>query len=241
MSDVKDVFGTSDVSGTANKSTKKTINKFFPLAQDKVLVGVGFDTGLSTIDPRTGQISVDPTGRNLQLDALGTFQGQLGDTRSSLLGNQGAFQQARVNPLLEQLALRRGERERDLSRTGVRGTFRDRSLQDFDIAGERAVGDQRAIATQESLTAINQLDAAGFAAGTGVGAQLFNQELQALGLSANTITALKAIAANLTTGAASIRANIGSAQATNDAQVGANIAGLLGSGATAAGTALGGG
>jgi len=237
MSAVKDFFGGgTDAAKVSNQSAKKTISKLFPMAQDEVLGGLSVGTGLSRIDPRTGQIVVDPLGRDLQLDSLGTFKGQLGETRAGLLGNQGAFQQARVNPLLEQLAGRRGERERDLSRTGVRGTFRDRSLQDFDIQGQRAVGDQRALATQESLSAINQLDAAGFAAGTGVGAQLFDQELQALGLSANTITALKAISANLATGAASTGANIAGTQAQVDATGGQAVAGILGSGLGAAGT-----
>jgi hypothetical protein len=239
MSFVADVFGGgTDVGKVAGKSSKKTINKLFPLAQEKVLGGLNINTGLSNINAATGAVNVDPLGRNLQLGALGTFQGQLGETRESLLGNQGAFQQARVNPLLERLAAGRGELSRGLSRTGVRGTFRDRAIQDFDIAGERAVGDQRAIATQESLSAISSLDAAGFAAGTGVGAQLFNQELQALGLSANTITALKAISANLATGAASVGANIGGSQAQVDASGGQALAGLLGSGLQAAGTAF---
>ena len=155
--------------------------------KEALLTDLNISTGFSGIDARTGEVNIDPLSRNLRTQALGEFTGNLGETRSGLLGNKNAFNQARVNPLIETLARGRGELGRGLSRTGVRGTFRDRALQDFDIAGERALGDQRAIAEQESLTAINSIDQLMFNAQTGVATDTFNEELAQLGFGLDTI------------------------------------------------------
>jgi hypothetical protein len=207
----------------------------FPGARSRILDGINFDTGLSTLDPNTGTINIDPTGRNLNLGGLDEFRTRTGETRAGLLGNQGAFMNARVAPLLDQLTKGRGALERNLNRTSVRGTLRDRSLLDYDIAGGRALGDQRALATAESLNAVNQLDNALFNASTGVGTNIFNQELSSLGLSTEAINNLNAIAANLTTGAASTAVASEAAAADADAARGANIAGAIGSALTAYG------
>jgi hypothetical protein len=200
----------------------------FPSSQYYINKNLNFDTGFSNLNPKTGQINIDPTGRNLNLGALGQYSQNLGQTRESLLGNQGAFMNARVNPLIESLAMGRGALQRDTARTGVRGTFRDQALQNYDIQGNRALADQRALATNDTLNALNVLDQSLFNAGTGVGTNLFNQELAALGLSANTIQALKSIASNLTTGSASTAAQASSAAAQADQARQDNILGALG-------------
>lgn len=211
----------------------------YPTAQDYILGGLDIGTGYSAFDPLTGQISIDPTGRNLNLGGLSEFRTNIGQTRESLLGNQGAYMNARVNPLLEQLARGRAGLQRETARTGVRGTFRDRSLLDYDIAGERAAGDARALATNETLNAISQLDQALFNASTGVGTNIFNQEMASLGLSMDAINNLRAIAANLTTGAGSVASSTQAAAAQADQARSSALSGFLGTGLTAAGMYFG--
>jgi hypothetical protein len=171
----------------------------------------------------------------MRTGALREFTGRLGETRSSLLGNRNAFNEARVNPLVETLGRGRGELSRGLSRTGVRGTFRDRALQDFDIAGERALGDQRAIAEQESITAINSIDQLMFNAKSGAATDAFNEELKALGFGLDTINIINTLANNLAVGAGGIaERGASSAALVNQART-ENITGAIGAGLTAFG------
>jgi len=223
------IFGSggSDVSGTDPKENIR----LFGNAQDQILGGVDqFSTGFSSLDPRSGVINIDPTGRNLNLTSLGIFGQNLGQTRESLLGNQGAFMNARVNPLIEQLAAGRGQLERSINRTGVRGTLQNQALQNYDIAGNRAVADQRALATNDSLNALTTLDQLLFQGGTGVGQNITDQELATLGLSVDTVKVLKAIASNLATGAASTAADASAYAGKLDAARSGNILGTLGLG-----------
>lgn len=198
--------------------------------------GLNIRSGLSNVDAATGEVNIDPFGRDLRRNALGDFTGRLGETRSSLLGNKGAFNQARVNPLIETLGRGRGELSRGLSRTGVRGTFRDRALADFDIAGERALGDQRAIAEQESLTAINAIDQLTFNAQTGVATDSFNEELKALGFGLDTINVINSLANNLAVGAGNIaQSSTANANLVSQART-ENITGAIGAGLSAFGS-----
>lgn len=123
-----------------------------------------------------GVTRLDPTIRNTILETMGNTRGLLGQAQ----GNQNAFIQARVNPLLAQVAQRRGGLERDLGRRGVSGSsFGNQALSGFDFDAQRAIGDARSQATQESLgfqSSLNQLLQQG-------GSDLLNQELSALGLS----------------------------------------------------------
>lgn len=220
--------------GSSVRADPGSTIKHYPYAQDAIFGNTSYSTPYSSLDPNTGLISIDPTGRNLNLSGLNTYAQNLGQTRESLLGNQGAFMQARVNPMLEQLAAGRGLLSRDLNRTGVRGTFRNQAMQNYDINAERAVADQRALATNETLNALNILDQNLFNAQTGVGTNIQNQEMAALGLSAETINSLKAIAANLTTGGASAGASASAAAAQADQAKQDNIMGTIGALGTAA-------
>ena len=198
--------------------------------------GLNIRSGLSNVNAATGETNIDPFGRDLRRNALGDFTGNLGKTRSSLLGNQNAFNQARVNPLIETLGRGRGELSRGLSRTGVRGTFRDRALADFDIAGERALGDQRAIAEQESLTAINSIDQLMFNAQTGVATDAFNEELKGLGFGLDTINVINSLANNLAVGAGNIaQSSVANSNLVNQART-ENITGAVGAGLSAFGS-----
>ena len=203
--------------------------------------GIEGGTQFSGLDPRTGRLSLDPTGRNLRLGGLETFGERLGETRESLLGNQGAFVNARVRPLVERLTAGRGALRRGLGRTGVRGTFANQALQDFDIRAGRAEGDARAIAEAETLNAITALDKALFSGQAGVGQQLAGEELKALGLSSNAIQSLQQIASGLLQGTTGANVQAQTAQAAADTTRAQNLLGFIGSGSEAAGSVLSGG
>ena len=123
-----------------------------------------------------GNTRLDPTIRNTTLETMANTRGLLGQAG----GNQNAFIQARVNPLMAQAAQARGALERDLGRRGVAGSsFGNQALSGFDFDSQRAIGDARSQATQESLgfqSGLNQLLQQG-------GSDLLSQELSALGLS----------------------------------------------------------
>lgn len=104
-----------------------------------------------------GEMAMRPQSRNTVLESNQGFRDLLGQAR----GNQNAFIQARVNPLMAQAAQRRGEMERGLGLRGVGGSsFGDQALSRFDIDSQSAIGDASSQATQESLgmqQALNQL------------------------------------------------------------------------------------
>ena len=187
-------------------------------------------TPFSALDPATGVTNIDPLARELGLGAFDEFSGSLGDTRSALLGNQNAFEQARVDPLLQQLSIGRAGRERELSRTGVRGTFRNRDLLDFDLAAQRELGNARSIAAQDTIGAVNAIDTLLFNAGTGTGLNVFNQELQALGLGIDTVNAINSLAQGLGTSASQIAAGGVANQALIDQRQLENVTAGLGAG-----------
>jgi hypothetical protein len=187
-------------------------------------------TPFSALDPASGVTNIDPMARELGLGAFDQFSGALGDTRSALLGNQNAFERARVDPLLRQLEAGRGARERELGRTGVRGTFRNQSLQDFDLAGQRELGNARAFAAQDTITMVNAIDSLMFNAGTGTGLNLFNQELASLGIGIDTVNAINSLASGLGIGGGQIEAGGVQNQALIDQRQLENLTAGLGAG-----------
>ncbi len=135
-----------------------------------------FATPFSTV--RDGSATIDPTIRQGQDQILG-----------QLRGNQGAFIQARVRPFERQAAQTRARIEQGLSRRGISGSLLTNELAKFESQVNPTIADQRAIATQESLNAQNNLLN-----------QRFNQELSALGLSQEQI--------NLLTGQAQLKTEL---------------------------------
>lgn len=108
--------------------------------------GRGLDVDLN-LDPEIESL------RNESLRGTRDLQGSASDIFQSLLGNNGRFIEARVNPILESNALRRGALERGLSRRGIFGTLANNEIQNFDTTADRNVADQRALATQDGLNA----------------------------------------------------------------------------------------
>lgn len=240
MSGVKDLLGGDkpDRIGIG-----KIIDKKFPKAREQIFGGIPeISTGFSTFNPREGLFSIDPTGRDLQLGGLERFRESLGDTRETFLGNRQAFEDATVRPLLQRIEAGRGALTRELGRTNVRGTFRDRPIESYDIAAGQAETDARAKATDRFLDAITALDTSLLKAESGTGQQIFDQELKALGFSQTAVDNLMRYAVNLTTGASS--AGVQSAASANQANlqrqqniiggIGTIVSGLASGGAGAA-------
>ena len=118
-------------------------------------------------------LTLDPSIRTLQEEALGRSRGMLGDLsqgfsdyksntlgiRNQLLSNQSPYIQARVNPVAQAGATRRGELQSNLGLRQVGGSsFANQALSNHDFDTARQIGDASAIANAESLSAITGLD-----------------------------------------------------------------------------------
>lgn len=153
-----------------------------------------FSTGSSTL--AGGNINIDPSIRGLYDESLGTTRGLLSSTlasRDDLIGNRSDFIKARTNPLRERIAERRGRLNKELGRRGVFGTFANKELTNLDIEGERALEDSEAMALREALQTEAGFTQVAQALNTNIqqiASGRFNEELQALGLSVNSILGL---------------------------------------------------
>ena len=77
----------------------------------------------------------------------------LGD---QLSGNLSPFVAARVSPFEQALAQSRASQQADLNRRNIFGGLQSNLIGQFDALGERELSAQRALATQEGLTAMFQ-------------------------------------------------------------------------------------
>ena len=153
-----------------------------------------FTTGTSTL--AGGDIRIDPSIRSLYDESLGTTRGLLSSTlasRDDLIGNRADFIRSRTNPLRERIAERRGSLNKELGRRGVFGTFANKERTNLDIEGERALADAESQALAEALkteAGFTQLSQALNMSIADIASGKFNQELQSLGLSVNSILGL---------------------------------------------------
>ena len=153
-------------------------------------------TAHSSLD--NGALTLDPSIRTLQDKGLSNMQGIYGDIGSAtdrfltdLRGNQGAYMQARVNPVLQKFATLRGEQQQNLGLRKLGGSsFGEQSMRNLEMDATRSEGDARALATRETgdaeLGAIVQR--AAIQAGLNgenyqVAAMRLQEELAGLGLS----------------------------------------------------------
>lgn len=115
-----------------------------------------------------GIVNLDPSIRNLQTQGIGTlndglrtlgqatgqFGTNLGQLRQSLLGNQGAFLQARTAPTERLFSEQRGQLAQSLGRRGLGGSsIAERALTRQALDQTGALADQRSLALQESIGA----------------------------------------------------------------------------------------
>ena len=184
-------------------------------------------TGFSDFNTKTGVINIDPSIRQGQEDfktALGGFRGDINESfdqfntgleglqgrsdelRANFEGNQSAFRKASLAPLQERIAGARGELDRELGRSEVRGSFANQQRTGFELDAGRDLSIREA---EIENTRINKLgdflgmDAdllkEGLASDTGrlkllasleqsllgVSQERFDQELSLLGLPAS--------------------------------------------------------
>jgi len=209
----------SVISGKGRKKAGRTAGLLLP---PKV------STGRSSIlrDPKGVDISIDPSiregqesflqsVRGLRGDAVGAFdefreglgglRGEVSGLRADYEGNQSAFREATLNPLRENIATRRGGLEKELGRTGVRGSFANQARDTFELAAGRELTDAEAVVENQRINNLGNLlnmDAGLLKAGLtseqgrtqlmlqleqalqGISMDRFNQEMQLLGLPA---------------------------------------------------------
>ena len=131
-------------------------------------------TSFSSATPG-GQVSLDPSIRGLEQQALsglqgaaGRFGGQISQLRESALGNLPQFIESQVSPMRESFAQQRGQLTQNLGQRGLSGSsFFGGALTSQNIDQQRAL--QNAIA-QATSAGVGQLGA------------LSEAELQAAGL-----------------------------------------------------------
>lgn len=168
------LFGGSSLGGLAG-----LLGAGIPLAFLTNEANQASNTPTSTRTPfssvNDGFATLDPAIRSALLESNQGYRDLLGQAQ----GNQNAFIQARVDPLIAQTAQQRGSLERSLGLRGVSGSsFGDQSLNRFDIDSQNAIGNARALATQDSLGfqgGLNQMLQSG-------GMNLLQSELSGLGL-----------------------------------------------------------
>ena len=120
-----------------------------------------------------GLLTLDPTIRSLQEETLSGFRsflpklnsgvndflGDIRSTRASLAGNAGALREARLSPLREAIARRRGELTQSTGQRGLAGSsFAEQSLSNFELDAARQIGEASALADADTLSAQTGID-----------------------------------------------------------------------------------
>ena len=197
------IYGADKARSSANKQADQ--------AKELALLPRSTQYG-SAVNPRGGYTTIDPSIRGLRESslsgipgykqqygqAIGNLNSGLGGILGQLQGNQNPFMRARVNPLLQQQAQQQGQLQQSNVLRGLGGSsFADQSMTNQNTDYGRAIGDQGALATQESLGAQTGIMGNLYAANAGnigqqygmdqqysnVANQNLQQELSALGLS----------------------------------------------------------
>ena len=183
-------------------------------------------TDYSSYDPNTRRITFDPSIRGLQDEGLNRARGMMGElggtfsdyrrsmlgSRERLRGNQSAFAQARVNPILQQSALRKGELQQGHGLRNISGSsFANQDINRLALDTASAEGDARALAEVENISATTgidkdivnaayqkvQLEAQVNGYSAEVANQRLQQELAAFGLGKDTTTTGKSSGFNV--------------------------------------------
>jgi hypothetical protein len=113
--------------------------------------------------------SVDPAFDFFQ-DELGGIRSQVQGLEADFQGNQSAFREQSLNPVRESIARGRGGLNRELGRTGVRGTFADQSRSNFELDAGRTLSDAEANIENQRIQNLSGL--------LGLDANLLQQGLQ---------------------------------------------------------------
>jgi len=158
-------------------------------------IPTNISTGYSSVN--NGNVSLDPSIRRFQDESYGRlgegitrYLGDIDSLRGRFTGNESAFRQARVNPLLQQTALRRGDLQRSIGLRGLGGSsFGDQAMTNFDLDSQRSIGDATALAERENIDALGAIDKDRLSgvgmysdAGMNLAKDRLAQELAALGI-----------------------------------------------------------
>lgn len=118
-------------------------------------------------------LTLDPTIRSLQEETLSGFRGlipgvtsvfdsfktNMGAARDSLIGNSGLLRQARLNPIQQAIARRRGELYQSTGERGLAGSsFQNQALDNFELDSAKAIGEASALADADTLSATTGID-----------------------------------------------------------------------------------
>ena len=121
-----------------------------------------------------GNVTMDPSIRAIQDQAMARNAGLYGDlntggaeimnnlrgTRSRFQGNQSAYIESKLNPMRQEYAQREGALQRNIGLRGLTGSsFGQQSLDSFSTEKNRGLGDARAQAEFENLSALTGIDA----------------------------------------------------------------------------------
>ena len=211
-----------------------------------MIVPKTINTGNSIYNTKEGTFELDPSIREMQDSVFGglsglksdvtsayddygsgieSFRGELSGLKGDYIGNQSAYRESMLNPLREQIAKREGSLNKELSRTGVRGSFADQARNNLAIDSGRALSDKEAQIENERIGKLSSflgMDAnllqASLTSDTGrikmlgqleeslsgISMDRFNQEMEMLGLPAAFVGG-NAQAAQMTSNAEGIR------------------------------------
>lgn len=120
--------------------------------------------GNTTIDPSVRGIQNDFLRRNMSLygDVGGATDKYLSanqSLRDAYGANNGAYVQARVNPVLQRFGALQAQTQQSLGQRGLSGSsFQDQAMRNIQLDASLAEGDARALATNESFNAMRGLN-----------------------------------------------------------------------------------
>lgn len=124
------------------------------------------NTGYSSFDPKTRVFSLDPSIRAAEDTANQRYASVYGDfgnasdrflnqssgLRSRLLGNEGGYLKAVLDPIRERFSALRGQTQQDLGLRRLSGsTFANDSLRDIDTQASREEANASSLAKQELI------------------------------------------------------------------------------------------
>lgn len=159
----------SDWGGLAKERTNSLLSKPDFFANDPRYKKMR--TNYSSIE--NGNINIDPSIRLIQdksmrrnanlyneLGASGkNILGNMRNLRKDYMGNRSAFVKARVDPLEEELTMRKGELDRNLGLRGMSGSsFGEQARTNLATDSQRELGNARSLAEMENLQAVTGID-----------------------------------------------------------------------------------
>ena len=145
--------------GKKKSKSKSESKPYFTSTGFSNVNGTGFTLDPSVRRLQESGITSVGAGQNQFSTAVGKFGGAMGELRSRLFGNEDPYMRARTAPTEARFAQERGALQRDLGRRGLAGSSFGQQAQTTQATEqERALADQRALATQESINAGMTID-----------------------------------------------------------------------------------